>query len=96
VTFRPVHSAGGWGQVDLYWTPCLHSHVGAGSDDPANSELAPGQIALNQTVFANLIWDVNTVFRVAAELSYRETTYVGPAALTNDSLGIHGQVQWKF
>jgi hypothetical protein len=70
--------------------------VGFGSDDPANSELALGQIALNQTAFFNLIWDVNTTFRVAAELTYRETTYVGPAALTNDSVGIHGQVQWKF
>jgi hypothetical protein len=96
VTFTPVHAAGGWGQVDLYWTPCLHSHVGFGSDDPANSELALGQIALNQTAFFNFIWDVTTTFRVAAELTYRETTYIGPAALTNDSVGIHGQVQWKF
>lgn len=97
VTFTPVHATGGWGQVDWYFTPCLHSHFGAGIDDPANSELAPGQIAINHTVFANLIWDVNTSFRVAAELTFRETDYVfAPAAVSNDSVGIHGQVQWKF
>ena len=95
-TFTPVHATGGWGQVDWYFTPCLHSHFGAGVDDPANSDLAPGQVAINHTVFGNLIWDVNTTFRIAAELTFRETDYIGPAILSNDSVGIHGQVQWKF
>ena len=71
-------------------------HFGVGIDDPANSELAPGQIAINHTVFANLIWDVNTTFRLAGELTLRETDYIGPASLSNDSVGLHGQVQWKF
>jgi hypothetical protein len=94
-TFRPVHAAGGWGQVDYYFTPCLHSHFGAGVDDPADSELAPLQIAQNRTVFANLIWDLNQSFRIAGELTFRDTDYIGPA-VSNDGVGLHGQVQWKF
>jgi hypothetical protein len=31
-------------------------------------------------------------------LTFRETGYIGPAALIpdNDGIGLHGQVQWKF
>jgi hypothetical protein len=97
-TFEPVHVTGGWGQVDYYFTPCLHSHFGAGVDNPANSELFVGQIAKNRTIFANLIWDVNSSFRIAGELTFRDTDYIGPAvvAADNDGVGVHGQVQWKF
>jgi hypothetical protein len=95
-TFRPVHATGGWFQVDYYFTPCLHSHSGFGIDDPADSELAPTQIARNHTFFTNLIWDVNQSLRIAGELTFRDTGYIGPAALDNDGVGLHGQVQWKF
>ena len=95
-TFEPVHATGGWGQVDYYFTPCLHSHFGAGLDDPLDSELAPAQIGQNRTFFANLIWDLNQSFRIAGELTFRDTNYIGPAALNNDGVGLHGQVQWKF
>jgi hypothetical protein len=96
LTFEPVHATGGWGQVDFYVTPCLHAHFGAGIDNPADSELAPFQIAQNRTIFANLIWDLNQSLRIAGELTFRETHYLGPAALDNDGVGLHGQVQWKF
>ena len=33
-TFEGIRTAGGWGEVFVYWTPCLHSHVGYGIDDP--------------------------------------------------------------
>jgi hypothetical protein len=97
-TFRPVHATGGWGQVDFYFTPCVHTHAGLGIDDPADSQLAVGQIARNRTAFANLIWDLNTSFRVAGELTFRETAYLGPPALglDNKGVGLHGQVQWSF
>ncbi len=98
VTFQPVHATGGWAQLDYYFTPCLHTHVGFGIDDPADSDLFFFQIARNQTMFANLIWDVNQSLRLAGELTVRETHYIGPAifALDNDGVGLHGQVQWKF
>lgn len=95
-TFEPVHATGGWGQLDYYFTPCLHSHFGAGIDNPADSELFLGQVAQNRTIFANLIWDINASLRIAGELTFRDTNYIGPAALDNDGVGVHGQVQLKF
>jgi hypothetical protein len=95
-TFEPVHATGGWGQVDYYFTPCLHSHFGFGIDNPADSELFLAQISQNRTIFANLIWDLNQSFRIAGELTFRDTDYIGPTALDNDGVGLHGQVQWKF
>jgi hypothetical protein len=95
-TFEPFHATGSWGQVDYYFTPCLHSHFGAGLDDPLDSELALGQIGQNRTFFANLIWDLNQSLRIAGELTFRDTNYIGPATLDNDGVGLHGQVQWKF
>lgn len=94
LTFESVHATGGWGEVYFYLTPCLHTHLGFGVDDPANSELAPTQIGRNETVFANLIWDVTQNFRLAGEFTYRETDYV--FLPDNDGVGIHGQMQWKF
>jgi hypothetical protein len=93
-----VHATGGWAEIYYYLNPCLHTHVGFGIDDPADSELFIAQIARNQTVFTNLIWDVNQSFRIAGELTFRETGFIGPAALIpdNDGVGLHGQVQWKF
>ena len=94
LTFETAHATGGWGEVYYYLNPCLHTHVGVGMDDPLDGDLFLTQIARNRTVFANLIWDVNSTFRVAAELAYRKTDYL--ALPDNDSVGLHGQAQWKF
>ena len=90
-TFEPVHATGGWGQVDYYFTPCLHSHFGAGLDDPLDSELAPGQIGQNRTFFANLIWDLNQSLRIAGELTFRDTNYIGPAPSTTTASACTGK-----
>lgn len=95
-TFEPVHATGGWGQVDYYLTPCLHAHAGAGIDNPADSELFLNQITQNRTYFANLIWDVNQSLRLATELTFRDTKYLGPILADNSGVGLHGQVQLKF
>jgi hypothetical protein len=97
-TFAAVHATGGWAEFYYYLNPCLHTHIGFGIDDPADSELFIAQIARNRTIFTNLIWDVNQSFRIAGELTFRETGYIGPSALIpdNDGIGLHGQVQWKF
>ena len=57
-TFEAVHATGGWLETYYYLTPCLHSHVGFGIDDPVNRELAASQIGYNSTIFTNLIWDI--------------------------------------
>src|SRR5581483_8977853 len=95
VTFRGVHSAGGWCEVYYYICPDkLHSHIGYGIDDPLDRDLAPGQRLRNEAYFANLIWDVKQAFRIGGEVTYRKTSYKG--LQNNDGVGFQMQVQWKF
>jgi hypothetical protein len=95
-TFEGIYSSGGWGEVYYYWCPgCLHSHLGYGIDDPRDADLAPLQVAHNETLFVNLIWDVNKHLRFAGEATYRKTEYFAPLR-DNEGLGLHTQVQWKF
>ena len=55
---------------------------------------AATQIARNDTIFANLIWDVTPSFRLATEFTYRTTDYL--LLPDNDGVGAHWQMQWKF
>jgi hypothetical protein len=94
VTFEPIHATGGWGEIYVYWTSCLHTHTGYGIDDPLDSEVAPSQIAENSTLFGNVIWDISKSFRVALEATVRRTDY--ETLLDNDGVGLQSQFQWKF
>jgi hypothetical protein len=95
VTFRGVHSAGGWWEVYYYICPDkLHSHIGYGIDDPLDRDLAPGQRLRNEAYFGNLIWDVTQAFRIGGEVTNRKTSYAG--LRNNDGVGFQMQVQWKF
>jgi hypothetical protein len=94
VTFRSVRSRGGWGEIYYYLTPCLHTHWGGGADNPIDRDLAAGQITLNETAFANLIWDITKQLRVGFEFTWRKTSYVGLP--NNEGTGYHTQVQWAF
>jgi hypothetical protein len=94
-TFRAIRSRGGW--VEVYCILCpdkLHAHIGYGIDNPTEADLAPGQASRNQTIFANLIWDMTKYFRVAGEFTYRETGYKGLPE--NSGVGFQTQAQWKF
>jgi hypothetical protein len=96
VTFEGIESAGWWAEFYYYWVPdCLHSHFGYGMDDPRDEDLAAGQIEQNQTVFANVIWDVNKHLRFAVEFTYRDTDWVAPL-LDNEGFGAHYQAMWRF
>jgi hypothetical protein len=95
LTFRGVHTSGGW--VETYYYLCpekLHTHVGYGIDDPLDSDLSPGAPVRNETYFANLIWDPTKHFRFGVELTYRRTEYT--LFRNNDGLGFQTQVQLKF
>ncbi|WP_145084461.1 hypothetical protein [Anatilimnocola aggregata] len=94
MTFNSIRTRGAWGEIYHYLTPCLHTHVGAGFDDPLDADLNVAQITYNQTVFGNLIWDVTHQFRVGFEVTYRETDYVGLP--NNQGVGLQTQVQWTF
>lgn len=78
VTLNEIHSAGGWGELWYYWTPRLHSHVGYGVDNPADSELrTTGDRRYNQFLFSNLIFDVTKQFQAGLEVSSWKTLFVG-------------------
>jgi hypothetical protein len=93
-TFEAIRTRGAWAEVYDYITPCLHTHWGAGIDDPTDRDLADAQISQNVTAFANLIWDVTHQFRIGFELTWRKTDYI--QLRDNDGFGIHTQVQWSF
>ncbi len=97
-TFAGVRSSGGWIETFYYWTPALHSHIGAGIDDPIDRDISNAVIGLgrtlNRTLFGNLIWDVNEVFRVGLELTWRKTNY--KILPDNQGPAVHTQLQWAF
>lgn len=93
-TFEGIRSAGWWAEVYYYLCPPLHTHWGYGQDDCDEDDLAVLQIAGNETFFANLIWDINKAFRVAGEVTYRQTDYL--FLPDNDGVGLHAQFRWKF
>jgi hypothetical protein len=95
-TFEAIESTGGWLETFVYWTPCLHSHVGYGIDNPEDTDLGLGQRSRNSTYFANLLWDVNSAFRVAFEFTWRETEYNFPTPAGNEGPGYHTQLRWSF
>ena len=95
VTKTGVRASGAWAEVYFYLYPeTLHSHVGYGIDDPLDRDLSPGQTVRNDTYFANLIWDATKHFRLAWEVTYRQTSYT--VVPNNDGIGFHTQVQWKY
>jgi hypothetical protein len=104
-TLRGVRSSGAWFEVFVYWTPCLHNHVGYGIDDPIDRDVGSGPHSnnpnefffarlRNETIFCNLLWDVTQSFRVGFEFTWRETTY--RTGLDNEGAGFHTQLQWSF
>lgn len=100
--FNAVRTSGGWIEAWYYWTPCVHTHVGYGIDDPLDRDLAfvdPLRFAAvrNETYFANWLWDVTPSFRVGFELTWRETTYNNPVVAPNaEGAGFHTQFRWSF
>ena len=99
-TLEGIRSSGGWLELFTYWTPCLHSHFGYGIDDPIDGDVALSAAALgrirNSVVYANLLWDLNRVFRVGLEFTWRETDYKNPFLPDADGAGLHTQFQWMF
>jgi len=99
--YAGIQSTGGWGEFFVYWTPCLHSHFGYGIDDPRDGDIPIGANTLlgrieNSTVYGNLIWDVTESFRLAFEVSQRETDYKNPIVPDNDGTFFHTQFTWSF
>ena len=93
-TLEGIRSSGGWLEGFLYWTPCLHSHIGYGIDDPIDRDVAATGRVYNSTFYSNLLWDLNQTFRVGFEFTWRETDY--RTLPDNEGAGFHTQFQWAF
>ena len=96
VTWKPIRTKGGWVEGFVYLTPNLHSHTGIGIDDPNDDDITAIPISrfgrtYNSTLWSNLIWDLNKSFRIAFEVTYRETDYKEPTNLPNKGWGFHTQ-----
>jgi hypothetical protein len=70
----PIRSTGGWLEAWYDWTPYLHSHVGAGLDDPRDNDSLLGRI-YNHFIFANLIVDISDNLMTGIEVTSRKTLY---------------------
>jgi hypothetical protein len=90
-----IRSSGGWGEIYVYWTPCLHSHFGYSIDNPRNADLTDGLASRNEFVYGNIFWDVTRSIEVGFELSHWRTAYMPPLQ-GNDTMVYHTRVRIKF
>jgi len=101
-TREGIRSTGGWCELSVQWTPCLHSHFACGVDDPRNQNLSPSQIKRNEFCSANIIWEPTELLDIGFEVSYRETSYVSqliePPIVAGDNHAViyHSRVRLKF
>jgi hypothetical protein len=97
ITWQPIRTTGGWGEVYVYWDDDLHSHFGYGVDHPDDDDLSPGLASRNAFLFANLIFDVTKNFEVGFEIGRWDTEYVrNPVFDDNDAMVYRTRVQLKF
>ncbi|MBD3676414.1 MAG: hypothetical protein HUJ26_23125 [Planctomycetaceae bacterium] len=71
---RPIHSDGGWFELDQQWNPVWESHFGAGIDDPEDEDSLLGRTQ-NSFVFGNLIFQVNDRLSTGWEVTWWKTLY---------------------
>ncbi len=101
VTWKAIRSTGGFVEGFVYLTPMLHSHTGYGVDDPDDDDMTaiPNTLfgrTFNSTFWSNLLWDLDKTFRIAFEVTYRQTEYKEVTNLSNKGFGFHTQFAWTF
>ena len=101
VTWKAIRSTGGFVEGFVYLTPMLHSHTGYGIDDPDDDDMTaiPNTLfgrTYNSTFWSNLLWDLDKTFRIAFEVTYRQTEYKEATNLSNEGFGFHTQFAWTF
>ncbi|MFM7236616.1 MAG: coiled-coil domain-containing protein [Cyanobium sp.] len=72
-TNKPVPTSGGWGQLFFYPAENLRFNVGYGMDNATDAGLFG--LEVNNTIFANAVWDVNAWLQLGLEGNYKLTTY---------------------
>lgn len=97
---EPIRSHGGWIELWHDWSPCYHSHVGYGVDDPNDNDMLFGR-TYNQVLFANIVQDVTKYLVLGVEVSlnktlYRETRPGEPLPISGESVGFEFTGQYLF
>jgi hypothetical protein len=74
---KEIHSRGFWVEGAMVWGKALQSRFGYGQDRNYPTDIGAAGLQMNQTVFANLMWDLNKSVQVSVEPTWRKTTYLG-------------------
>ncbi|MEI8185705.1 MAG: hypothetical protein WCG19_03315 [Chlorobiaceae bacterium] len=94
VTLNDIRSMGGWAAMRYTISPSSSFSVGAGVDNPNDSDLPVGGRTLNQTVFATFIKKITRNFILGLQLSEWKTDYNN--APNSDALRIQSSLTYKF
>jgi hypothetical protein len=97
---EPIRAHGGWVELWYDWSPCWHSHVGYGVDDPVDRDMLFGR-SYNHVLFANLSQDVTSHLVIGTEVTlnkttFRETRPVETVPTSGESVGIEVTGQYLF
>jgi hypothetical protein len=99
--FRNIRSHGGWAALKYFASPSTTVSLGAGIDDPNDSDLAGYTAAttsfprsLNRTIFANVINQVTPNFILGFQLGEWITDYIG--APRSEAVRAQSSVTYKF
>jgi len=90
-----IRSTGFWSELAFYWKKNLQTRVGYGQDKCNESDLMGLGILQNSTLYGNLIYDVNQVFQIGTEFSFKQTNYLAPLK-NNEGITAMLMAQYKF
>jgi hypothetical protein len=76
-TGNETRAQGGWAALRYSLSPSTAVALGAGVDDPENSDLTAGSRSFNRTIFANVIESITPNFILGLQLSQWKTGYIG-------------------
>lgn len=85
-------SAGGWLALTLKPSPAWTFNLGAGLDDPRNSDLSAGARSRNRIAFGNFLWGFTKSALMGFELSYMDTQYLGQ----QNAHAVRGQLAFQY
>lgn len=93
-SLKEIESAGGWAALSFGPFGRWRYNLGAGLDDPDNSDLNDGDRSRNCVVWGNVIYDVNEAVQAGIELSRWETDYKNLE--DGDSLRVQTSLIYRF
>ena len=92
---QAITSIGGWADMQYKWNDWLATTVGAGVDDPQNSDFYVGR-SYNQFIFVNAIVTLSEHLTTGLEVTHWRTTYqdTRPTPLSPTAMGEAVTTEW--